>query len=131
MESTWTPGNGLPNNVGDWVGELWTDGQHLLVELLRLLGGAVSSAELLGIWMVQLVHGQRLKPTKWNPHGYPHVDEPMRFVRLYWIAQQQRRNCFHGFEQFLCCRVIYHICLEQWKGCCSCMRFCRYPICRV
>ena len=30
-ESTWTPGNGLPNNVGDWVGELWTDGQHLLV----------------------------------------------------------------------------------------------------
>ena len=30
-ESTWTPGNGLPNNMGDWVGELWTDGQHLLV----------------------------------------------------------------------------------------------------
>ena len=30
-ETTWTPGNGLPNNMGDWVGELWTDGQHLLV----------------------------------------------------------------------------------------------------
>ena len=30
-ESTWTPGNGLPNNMGDWVGELWTDGQHLVV----------------------------------------------------------------------------------------------------
>ncbi len=30
-ESAWTPGNGLPNNMGDWVGELWTDGQHLLV----------------------------------------------------------------------------------------------------
>ena len=30
-ESTWTPGSGLPNNAGDWVGDLWTDGQHLLV----------------------------------------------------------------------------------------------------
>ncbi|DAC69044.1 MAG TPA: hypothetical protein D7I16_04980, partial [Candidatus Poseidoniales archaeon] len=30
-ESTWTPGNGLPNNMGDWVGELWTDGTHLVV----------------------------------------------------------------------------------------------------
>ena len=30
-ESTWTPGNGLPNNMGDWVGELWTDGRHLVV----------------------------------------------------------------------------------------------------
>ena len=30
-ESTWTPGNGLPNNMGDWIGELWTDGSDLLV----------------------------------------------------------------------------------------------------
>ncbi len=30
-ESTWTSGNGLPNNMGDWVGELWTDGRHLVV----------------------------------------------------------------------------------------------------
>ena len=30
-ESAWTPGSGLPNNMGDWIGELWTDGRHLLV----------------------------------------------------------------------------------------------------
>ena len=30
-ESTWTPGNGIPNNMGDWIGELWTDGSHLVV----------------------------------------------------------------------------------------------------
>ena len=29
-QSTWTPGNGLPNNMGDWIGELWTDGNHLV-----------------------------------------------------------------------------------------------------
>ncbi len=30
-QSTWTAGNGLPSNMGDWVGELWTDGNHLVV----------------------------------------------------------------------------------------------------
>ena len=30
-QSTWTPGNGLPNSMGDWIGELWTDGNHLVV----------------------------------------------------------------------------------------------------
>ena len=70
-ETAWTPGNGLPNAMGDWIGELWTDGTNLVVGSASFAGwggfqrGTIGQLDATGTWTTYTTGQNGI------PNGYP------------------------------------------------------------
>ena len=70
-ETAWTPGNGLPSAMGDWIGELWTDGSTLVVGSASFAGwggfqrGTIGQLDSSGTWTTYTTGQNGI------PNGYP------------------------------------------------------------
>ena len=70
-ETAWTPGSGLPNAMGDWIGELWTNGSTLMVGSASFAGwgsfqrGTIGQLDASGTWTTYTTGQNGI------PNGYP------------------------------------------------------------